>query len=645
MAYIIHDQMRKSYILKCATAVAAALFVCLPAMAFDVDGMSYEVNDAAAKTVTLTQGKSSSTHVTVPETVSNGGETYTVNTIGQNAFARCEVVGQVTLPVTVTRLEFYAFYELDAIGIRIRGDLDYVEFGAFYGNKVKSIICYSTTYFTQDLGVLVNAEKTMIIACPGQPSNEKWKSPNLTIPEGYEYIAPYAFAENQNLTGITIPASVKAIGVGAFEQCPNLKSINIQGSDTQVGDRAFMGCEQVTSLSLPTGLKTLGQYAFFDLMSLTTVRLPEGMESTGIQSFGNCGLTTIHFPSTLRTIADRTFSTCESLKTVNLPESLDTIGYAAFINCDLTAIDLKNVRYVGGQALSNNYNLTTITGGEQLDFMGNAMFYGCRSLSSVTLPSSVRVMEGTTFYLCSGLQSLTLSAGVEEIGPGITVGTTSLNAIQIDPANTHYAVQDGWLYGSDLKRLVAIPGAATSVLTIPTGVTSIGSQAGRRLAITELVTQAGLKTLESAAFMQCGSLQKVVLSNTVEMLESNAFASCTAITEVTSLNRVPPTGGVFSDEVCAAATLRVPRGSLAAYQADENWTRFQNIEEIDVEEPGVPGDLTGDGAVDVEDVNAIINLILEKITADQLAGNTDINGDGDTDIADVNEIINMVLMQ
>ncbi|MBO4870585.1 MAG: leucine-rich repeat protein [Muribaculaceae bacterium] len=617
---------------------------CQVMMAFDVDGMSYEVNNEVNKTVTLTKGKSSATHVFVPETVTNGGVTYTVNTIGQNAFARCEVVGQVRLPETVTRLEFYAFYELDATGIRIAGDLDYVEFGAFYGNKVSAIICYSTTYFSQDMGVLANKEKTMIIACPGKPSIDKWKSPNLTIPEGYEYIAPYAFAENQNLTGITIPASIKEIGLGAFEQCPNLRSINIQGGETLVGDRAFIGCEQVTSLSLPTGLKTVGNSAFYDLMALTTLNLPEGMISTGVNSFGGCeALTTVNFPSTLQTIGERAFIACGALKQVNLPESLDTIGNNAFFNVDLQSVDLKNVKWVGSQAFSNNYNLSSVNFGEQLDYLGNAAFYGCRSLGTANLPASLREMVGTTFYRCSGLNDLTIGAGVEIIGQGITVGTTSLNEIKIDPANTHYAVKDGWLYTSDFKHLVAIPGAMTGVLTIPEGTVSVGEQAGRMLGISELMTSTGLKTLEGASFMGCSQLAKVTLSATVDSIAGNAFGSSSAITEVTSLNRVPPIGGLFDEAVYSAATLYVPRGSKEDYAAHENWGKFLNIEEIDVEDPGVVGDLNGDGVVDVADVNICINIILEIDNDPEVKALADLNGDGVVDVADVNAIINIIL--
>ncbi|MBR6282737.1 MAG: leucine-rich repeat protein [Muribaculaceae bacterium] len=638
--------MRKNYIFKCAAAATAALLAWMPAQAFDVDGMSYEVNNEAAKTVTLTKGKSSATNVTVPETVTNGGVTYTVNTIGTEAFQKCEMLGVLDLPTSVVYLQMYAFDELTASSVRIRGDLQSVDFGAFYGNKLQAIICYSTTYFTHDMGVLTNKEKNMIIAFPGRPTSDKWGSANLTIPEGYETIAPYAFTENPTLTSITIPASMKEIGIAAFQECTKLKSITIQGGNTVVNDYAFMGCEQVTSVSLPTGMKKVGHSAFFDMPQLKTLTLPEGMERIGIMAFGSSGLTTLNLPSTLQVIDERCFMDCADLHQVVLPASLDTIGYSAFYGCDLTAIDLNNVKWIGGQAFCNNYNLASVDcSNNQLDFVGNALFYGCRSLEGITLPESLRVMESSTFYLCTGLQSLTIPAGVEQIGAGITVGTTALNEIQIDPANTHYTVSDGWLYSSDLTRLVAVPGAVTGTLTVPAGVTTVGLQACRRLAITELMTQPGLKKLEFACFMQCTSLEKVTLNNSVETIEGNVFANCPAITEVTSLNRVPPTGGVFLDDVYATATLRVPRGTLDAYQADENWGKFLTIEEIDVEEPGLPGDLNGDGSVDVEDVNALINVILEAISPNQLAGNSDIDGSGTTDIADVNVLINLILAQ
>ena len=55
------------------------------------------------------------------------------------------------------------------------------------------------------------------------------------------------------------------------------------------------------------------------------------------------------------------------------------------------------------------------------------------------------------------------------------------------------------------------------------------------------------------------------------------------------------------------------------------------------------GDVTGDGVVDVADVNAVINIILELKPADFYPGNADLTGEGTVDVSDVNAIINIIL--
>ena len=61
---------------------------------------------------------------------------------------------------------------------------------------------------------------------------------------------------------------------------------------------------------------------------------------------------------------------------------------------------------------------------------------------------------------------------------------------------------------------------------------------------------------------------------------------------------------------------------------------------VDAPEPPIPGDVTGDGTVDVSDVNAVINMMLGKMT--QTAAG-DVNGDGNVDVSDVNAVINIML--
>ena len=57
-----------------------------------------------------------------------------------------------------------------------------------------------------------------------------------------------------------------------------------------------------------------------------------------------------------------------------------------------------------------------------------------------------------------------------------------------------------------------------------------------------------------------------------------------------------------------------------------------------------PGDVNCDGKFDVEDVNAIINIILELKSPSDYPGIPDITDDGKVDVEDVNAVINIILM-
>jgi hypothetical protein len=60
-------------------------------------------------------------------------------------------------------------------------------------------------------------------------------------------------------------------------------------------------------------------------------------------------------------------------------------------------------------------------------------------------------------------------------------------------------------------------------------------------------------------------------------------------------------------------------------------------------EPSIPGDVNGDGEVNIADVNCIIDVILGTRTAEEFEGRADVNGDIEVNIADVNAIIDIIL--
>lgn len=68
---------------------------------------------------------------------------------------------------------------------------------------------------------------------------------------------------------------------------------------------------------------------------------------------------------------------------------------------------------------------------------------------------------------------------------------------------------------------------------------------------------------------------------------------------------------VFSENVYTDATLHVPNGSLQLYYTAPVWMKFDNIVEDGAVQP-LKGDVNGDGAVDIDDVNSVIKIIIHK---------------------------------
>ena len=72
-------------------------------------------------------------------------------------------------------------------------------------------------------------------------------------------------------------------------------------------------------------------------------------------------------------------------------------------------------------------------------------------------------------------------------------------------------------------------------------------------------------------------------------------------------------------------------------------TNKYTVRDITADYTSLTGDATGDGVVDIADVNAIINVMLGKVVTDELRAASDVNSDGLVDIADVNMVINIML--
>ena len=259
-----------------------------------------------------------------------------------------------------------------------------------------------------------------------------------------------ALSGSHEISGnVVIPASVSyegttytvtSIGGGAFYGCTGLASITIPNSIISIGKKAFSGCSGLTSVTIGNSVTRIGEEAFSGCNGLTSVTIPSSVISIGKKVFDGCsGLTSVTLNS--NAIVSQGYSSNPNIveifgsqvKEYIIGESVTSIGYYAFNGCSsLTSINVANgnpnysskdgVLYDDQQA-----TLIVCPAGKQGAFVipnsvtniGKYAFYGCSSLTSVTIGNSVTSIGESAFHYCNGLTSVTIGNGITVIGRNV----------------------------------------------------------------------------------------------------------------------------------------------------------------------------------------------------------------------------------
>ncbi|MCR5555736.1 MAG: leucine-rich repeat domain-containing protein [Bacteroidales bacterium] len=264
-------------------------------------------------------------NLVIPSTVSNGGVTYSVTAIGENAFIGCESLTSVTIPNSVTTIGNNAFAGSRFItSVTIPNSVTTIGNGAFSG-------CWGLT--------------------------------SVTIPNSVTSIGKFAFNGCSNLTSVTIPNSVTSIEYCTFATCIRLTSVTIPNSVTSIGDMAFCYCSSLTSITIPNSVTYIGDMAFNDCEDLTTVYW--NADSAYIFQdystlFGYCyKLTNFIFGNNVRIIPNHVCNYLYSLTSVTIPNSVTHIGDSAFYYCDgLSTVTFEGTTppSIGNNAFAHIYS-------------------------------------------------------------------------------------------------------------------------------------------------------------------------------------------------------------------------------------------------------------------------------------------------
>ncbi|MBO7609190.1 MAG: leucine-rich repeat protein [Muribaculaceae bacterium] len=308
---------------------------------------------------------------------------------------------------------------------------------------------------------------------------------------------------------------------------------------------------------------------------------------------------------------------------------------------------LRPVTAIDESAFYRNANITSLTIGKNVKTIGAHAFYICSSLQgTLNIPEGVTSIGNFAFGDCAQLTGVVIPKSVTSIGEYAFDDCTGLTAVYISDIAAWCRINFTFFWDNPLSYAhhLYLNGQELTDLVIPDEITSISPCAFYQCTSLQNVTIGnGVTTIGFRSFCECSNIRTLTLGRSVSEINEIAFYRCYALNTVYSYPVNPPTlnDSPFADVDFHSVTLHVPKGSKEKYDYEYPWYWCQSIvEDLDTQ---ANGDINNDSMVDVEDVNAAINIILKNKSMSDYPGNGDMDGNGLIDVEDINAIINIIL--
>ena len=371
----------------------------------------------------------------------------------------------------------------------------------------------------------------------------------ITVPTGVTTMGNEAFMHCEQLQRAVLPEGLTAIPTSAFNNCYALEEVNLPSTVESIGGYAFYDNHSRTSaLVIPAACKTIGECAYHNNVLMPSVTFNGDVESIGGEAFSHCkALTTFTFPQSITEVPANVLLNCESLTSVTLAEGTTRINGGAFSGCfSLTSINLNqaSLTYIGGYAFMGT-GFTAVTLPNTLSEIEWGVFYECQQLTSINIPTAIDYVPGGFVENCPLLTTVTMHDGIRTISDWAFSNCTSLATISLNDQIT--TIGSRAFKGCTSLVLTKLPDALTTLgewalgetpsitgtLTIPTGVTAIGSDAFNGCGISTIVLHDGITEFGSGVFANTPNLSSINLPSAIDHIPAFFFFHATALQQIT----------------------------------------------------------------------------------------------------------------
>lgn len=206
-----------------------------------------------------------------------------MSTLGSGVFSQAFDPAKkvsLTVPATVTRIDWGCFAESNLYAIRLNAKVDKLESHMFNLCRHLQSVTLSDTI------------KSFVDSTFYRCKNLK----EVTLPAGLQSLGEWAFIDCASLEKIDLPATLSQIPSLTFSGCRALQSVTIPASVASIESGAFGTCKSLKRLTIPASVKRIGDCAFEGCASLETVKFEGDAPQVGSSVFVFAGNITVYYP-------------------------------------------------------------------------------------------------------------------------------------------------------------------------------------------------------------------------------------------------------------------------------------------------------------------------------------------------------------